>query len=145
MCFSHFIERGGSLRWVAHRSPQSAVWNMWTRRRTQQKPASPRRGPWATASLLLPSATPRVKALSFPAARRMSGATGNLDCEECLSSAQVADSAESQPHPVVDDDDELLRYIWTEYLHPKQYEWVLIVAYILVFCVSLIGNSLGEF
>lgn len=57
----------------------------------------------------------------------------------------MADSAESQPHPVVDDDDELLRYIWTEYLHPKQYEWVLIVAYILVFCVSLIGNSLGEF
>uniref|UniRef100_A0A3Q3WRP7 Orexin receptor type 2 n=1 Tax=Mola mola TaxID=94237 RepID=A0A3Q3WRP7_MOLML len=39
-------------------------------------------------------------------------------------------------------DDELLRYIWREYLHPKQYEWVLIVAYILVFLVSLVGNSL---
>ncbi|XP_037321428.1 orexin receptor type 2 [Pungitius pungitius] len=72
----------------------------------------------------------------------MSGAAGNVDCEECLSSAQVAESAESQPHPIVDDDDELLRYIWREYLHPKQYEWVLIVAYIIVFFVSLIGNSL---
>ncbi|CAG09420.1 unnamed protein product, partial [Tetraodon nigroviridis] len=41
-----------------------------------------------------------------------------------------------------DEDDELLRYIWREYLHPKQYEWVLIVAYIIVFFVSLIGNSL---
>lgn len=45
----------------------------------------------------------------------------------------------------VDEDDELLRYIWREYLHPKQYEWVLIVAYIIVFFVSLIGNSLGKF
>lgn len=47
-------------------------------------------------------------------------------------------------HPTLDDDEELLRYIWREYLHPKQYEWVLIVAYIIVFFVSLIGNSLGE-
>ncbi|KAK5882321.1 hypothetical protein CesoFtcFv8_020920 [Champsocephalus esox] len=71
----------------------------------------------------------------------MSGITGNSDCEECLSSAHVANiSAELHPH---DDDDELLRYIWREYLHPKQYEWVLIVAYIIVFFVSLIGNSLG--
>ncbi|KAI9535227.1 Orexin receptor type 2 [Dissostichus eleginoides] len=70
----------------------------------------------------------------------MSGITGNSDCEECLSSAHVANiSTELHPH---DDDDELLRYIWREYLHPKQYEWVLIVAYIIVFFVSLIGNSL---
>ncbi|KAJ4948183.1 hypothetical protein JOQ06_019720 [Pogonophryne albipinna] len=66
--------------------------------------------------------------------------SGNSDCEECLSSAHVANiSAELHP---IDDDDELLRYIWREYLHPKQYEWVLIVAYIIVFFVSLIGNSL---
>ncbi|XP_056291929.1 orexin receptor type 2 [Pseudoliparis swirei] len=72
----------------------------------------------------------------------MSAVTGSLDCEDCLSSAHVANSTELQPRSVVDDDDELLRYIWREYLHPKQYEWVLIVAYIIVFFVSLIGNSL---
>lgn len=74
----------------------------------------------------------------------MSGITGNLDCEECLSSSHVANSTELHVHSTVDDDDELLRYIWREYLHPKQYEWVLIVAYIIVFFVSLIGNSLGK-
>ncbi|KAM8737993.1 orexin receptor type 2 [Acanthopagrus schlegelii] len=72
----------------------------------------------------------------------MSGITGNLDCEDCLSPAHVANSTELHPHSTWDDDEELLRYIWREYLHPKQYEWVLIVAYIIVFFVSLIGNSL---
>lgn len=72
----------------------------------------------------------------------MSGITGNLNCEECVSSEHVANSTEL--HSTMDDDDELLRYIWREYLHPKQYEWVLIVAYIIVFFVSLIGNSLGK-
>lgn len=75
----------------------------------------------------------------------MSGLTGNLDCEECLSLAHVSNTTELNLHSDVDDDEELLRYIWREYLHPKQYEWVLIVAYIIVFFVSLIGNSLGEF
>lgn len=75
--------------------------------------------------------------------RRMSEITGNLDCSECLSSAHVANCTEL-PRSSVDEDDELLRYIWREYLHPKQYEWVLIVAYIIVFFVSLIGNSLGK-
>lgn len=68
-----------------------------------------------------------------------------MDCEDCLSSAHVANTTELHLHPAVDEDDELLRYIWREYLHPKQYEWVLIVAYIIVFFVSLIGNSLGKF
>lgn len=72
----------------------------------------------------------------------MSGATGDTTCEECFS-LQGANSTELHAHSNVDDD-ELLRYIWTEYLHPKHYEWVLIVAYIFVFFVSLIGNSLGE-
>ncbi|KAF0027408.1 hypothetical protein F2P81_020149 [Scophthalmus maximus] len=66
----------------------------------------------------------------------------NLDCEDCLASAHVANSTDLHLHSAVDEDDELLRYIWREYLHPKQYEWVLIVAYIIVFFVSLIGNSL---
>lgn len=74
----------------------------------------------------------------------MSGITGNVDCEECSSAAHVANSTEARPHPAADEDDELLRYIWREYLHPKQYEWVLIVAYIVVFLVSLVGNSLGK-
>ncbi|CAB1457941.1 unnamed protein product [Pleuronectes platessa] len=76
----------------------------------------------------------------------MSGFAGNVDCEDCLSPAHVANnSTELHLRPsTVDEDDELLRYIWSEYLHPKQYEWVLIVAYIIVFFVSLIGNSLGE-
>ncbi|OCT78385.1 hypothetical protein XELAEV_18029495mg [Xenopus laevis] len=41
-----------------------------------------------------------------------------------------------------DYDDEFLRYLWREYLHPKQYEWVLIVGYIIVFIIALIGNIL---
>lgn len=73
----------------------------------------------------------------------MSEITGNLESNECLSSAHVANNTEL-PRSAVDEDDELLRYIWREYLHPKQYEWVLIVAYIIVFFVSLIGNSLGK-
>lgn len=73
----------------------------------------------------------------------MSGLTGNLDCEDCLS--HVSNTTELNVPSAADEDDELLRYIWREYLHPKQYEWVLIVAYIIVFFVSLIGNSLGEF
>uniref|UniRef100_A0A667Y637 Orexin receptor type 2 n=1 Tax=Myripristis murdjan TaxID=586833 RepID=A0A667Y637_9TELE len=70
----------------------------------------------------------------------MSGITVNLDCEECLS--HVANTTELHLHPDLDEDDELLKYIWREYLHPKQYEWVLIAGYIIVFFVSLIGNSL---
>lgn len=31
-----------------------------------------------------------------------------------------------------------------EYLHPKEYEWVPIAGYIIVFVVALIGNVLGE-
>lgn len=74
----------------------------------------------------------------------MSGVIENLDCDDCLSSPHVANTTELDLHATLDEDDELLRYIWAEYLHPKQYEWVLIVAYIIVFFVSLIGNSLGE-
>ncbi|XP_020371090.2 orexin receptor type 2 [Rhincodon typus] len=41
-----------------------------------------------------------------------------------------------------DYDDEFIRYLWQEYLYPEQYEWVLIVAYIIVFIVALVGNIL---
>lgn len=42
------------------------------------------------------------------------------------------------------DDEEFLRYLWKEYLHPKEYEWALIAGYIVVFIVALVGNVLGE-
>uniref|UniRef100_UPI00398F16F7 orexin/Hypocretin receptor type 1-like n=1 Tax=Pristiophorus japonicus TaxID=55135 RepID=UPI00398F16F7 len=41
-----------------------------------------------------------------------------------------------------DYDDEFLQYIWREYLYPKQYEWVFIIGYIIVFVVALVGNIL---
>ncbi|RMC17457.1 hypothetical protein DUI87_06039 [Hirundo rustica rustica] len=41
------------------------------------------------------------------------------------------------------DDEEFLRYLWKEYLHPKEYEWALIAGYIVVFIVALIGNILA--
>lgn len=70
-------------------------------------------------------------------AEKMSGSA----CTDCLSSAQHLNSS----HPHIDEDEELLKYIWREYLHPKQYEWVLIAGYIIVFLVSLVGNTLGKF
>ncbi|EPY87288.1 orexin receptor type 1 [Camelus ferus] len=48
-----------------------------------------------------------------------------------------------EPSPVPPDyEDEFLRYLWRDYLYPKQYEWVLIVAYVAVFLVALVGNTL---
>ncbi|XP_060710991.1 orexin receptor type 2 [Hemiscyllium ocellatum] len=44
--------------------------------------------------------------------------------------------------PGADYDDEFIRYLWQEYLYPEQYEWVLIIAYIIVFIVALVGNIL---
>lgn len=41
-------------------------------------------------------------------------------------------------------EEEFLQYLWTEYLHPKDYEWILIAGYIIVFLVALIGNVLGK-
>ncbi|XP_005811951.1 orexin receptor type 2 [Xiphophorus maculatus] len=72
----------------------------------------------------------------------MSRITENADCDDCNYPAHGGNDTGSRVHSIMDEDDELLRYIWTDYLHPKEYEWVLIVAYIVVFFVSLIGNSL---
>ncbi|XP_062924713.1 orexin receptor type 2 [Mobula hypostoma] len=41
-----------------------------------------------------------------------------------------------------DYDQEFISYLWKEYLYPKEYEWVLIIAYIVVFIVALLGNIL---
>ncbi|CAB1338521.1 unnamed protein product [Coregonus sp. 'balchen'] len=72
----------------------------------------------------------------------MSGITVNSDCGECSAPSHELCTTELHPYSSIDEDDELLKYIWREYLHPKQYEWVLIAGYILVFFVSLIGNTL---
>ncbi|ELW48641.1 Orexin receptor type 1 [Tupaia chinensis] len=48
-----------------------------------------------------------------------------------------------EPSPaLLDYDDQLLLYLWRDYLYPKQYEWVLIAAYVAVFLVALVGNAL---
>lgn len=50
-----------------------------------------------------------------------------------------------EPFPLPPDyEDEFLRYLWRDYLYPKQYEWVLIVAYVAVFLIALVGNTLGR-
>uniref|UniRef100_A0A8D0BY50 Orexin receptor type 2 n=1 Tax=Salvator merianae TaxID=96440 RepID=A0A8D0BY50_SALMN len=50
---------------------------------------------------------------------------------------------EPDGNPSMDyDEEEFLQYLWREYLHPKDYEWVLIAGYIIVFLVALIGNIL---
>ncbi|TRY65234.1 hypothetical protein DNTS_014048 [Danionella cerebrum] len=75
-------------------------------------------------------------------APNMSGIPGPRACNDCLTSPQHPNSTELYSKPHLDEDEELLKYIWREYLHPKQYEWVLIAGYILVFLVSLVGNTL---
>ncbi|KAG9344209.1 hypothetical protein JZ751_010878 [Albula glossodonta] len=73
----------------------------------------------------------------------MSEITAHSACEDCSTLPQEINSTtKAHLYPEIDEDDELLKYIWREYLHPKQYEWVLIVGYIVVFFVSLIGNTL---
>ncbi|XP_017515810.1 orexin/Hypocretin receptor type 1 isoform X1 [Manis javanica] len=52
-------------------------------------------------------------------------------------------TASGEPsHVPPDYEDEFLRYLWRDYLYPKQYEWVLIAAYVAVFLVALVGNTL---
>ncbi|MBN3286708.1 OX2R protein, partial [Polyodon spathula] len=73
----------------------------------------------------------------------MSGINVDSVSQDCSPLPQEANiTGESEFNPSSEDDDELLKYIWSEYLHPKQYEWVLIAGYIIVFIVSLVGNTL---
>lgn len=61
------------------------------------------------------------------------------------SSPELNETREPFLSPSADyDDEEFLRYLWKEYLHPKEYEWALIAGYIVVFIVALVGNVLGE-
>jgi hypothetical protein len=60
------------------------------------------------------------------------------------SASELNETQEPFLNPTDYDDEEFLRYLWREYLHPKEYEWVLIAGYIIVFVVALIGNVLGE-
>ncbi|XP_060259543.1 orexin receptor type 2-like [Ovis aries] len=69
------------------------------------------------------------------------------DCPPCRNWSSAPELNETQEpflNPTDYDDEEFLRYLWREYLHPKEYEWVLIAGYIIVFVVALIGNVLGE-
>ncbi|XP_076831262.1 orexin receptor type 2 isoform X3 [Brachyhypopomus gauderio] len=78
----------------------------------------------------------------IPVGQNMSGITDNYGCNDCLTSGRQLNSTESYTHSHLDEGDELLKYIWREYLYPKQYEWVLIAGYFIVFLVSLVGNTL---
>ncbi|KAG2460887.1 orexin receptor type 1-like [Polypterus senegalus] len=53
---------------------------------------------------------------------------------------QLNVSLDKDPYPNYDE--EILHYLWRNYLFPKLYEWVLIVGYIVVFVVALAGNVL---
>uniref|UniRef100_A0A8C8S5I6 Orexin receptor type 2 n=1 Tax=Pelusios castaneus TaxID=367368 RepID=A0A8C8S5I6_9SAUR len=67
----------------------------------------------------------------------------SLSCQKRSSVSEQNETQESFSIPSADyDDEEFLRYLWKEYLHPKEYEWVLIAGYIVVFIVALIGNIL---
>ncbi|XP_054848855.1 orexin receptor type 2 [Eublepharis macularius] len=64
-------------------------------------------------------------------------------CRNWSFNKELNDTREPFGNPSADyDEEEFLRYLWKEYLHPKEYEWVLIVGYIIVFLVALIGNIL---
>lgn len=70
---------------------------------------------------------------------------GFLSCKNWSSNNELNGTQEPFGNPYADyDDDEFLQFLWREYLHPKQYEWVLIAGYIIVFLVALIGNILGK-
>lgn len=79
----------------------------------------------------------------------MSGTQLGDDSPSCRNWSSIPELNESQEaflSPSTDyDDEEFLRYLWKEYLHPREYEWVLIAGYIIVFIVALIGNVLGEY
>lgn len=68
----------------------------------------------------------------------------SLPCRNWSSASELNETQEPFLNPTDYDDEEFLRYLWREYLHPKEYEWVLIAGYIIVFVVALIGNVLGE-
>lgn len=71
---------------------------------------------------------------------------GFLSCTNWSSNVTVNGTQEPFTNPLTDyDEEEFLHYLWKEYLHPKEYEWVLIVGYIIVFLVALVGNILGEY
>lgn len=69
----------------------------------------------------------------------MSGGTLHSDFQESSPPTPDFNTTEILLYSHIDEDD-----IW-EYLQPKHYEWVLIAGYIIVFFVSLIGNTLGKF
>lgn len=88
-----------------------------------------------------------LAALSRPGLEPVMSGTKLEDSPPCRNWSSAPElNATQEPflNPTDYDDEEFLRYLWREYLHPKEYEWVLIAGYIIVFVVALIGNVLGE-
>lgn len=70
---------------------------------------------------------------------------GSPPCRNWTAGSELNETRDVLLTPSSDyDDEEFLRYLWKEYLHPKEYEWALIAGYIVVFIVALVGNVLGE-
>ncbi|XP_034966496.1 orexin receptor type 2 [Zootoca vivipara] len=68
---------------------------------------------------------------------------GFPSCRNWSSNIELNGTQEAFGNPSADyDEEEFLQYLWKEYLHPKEYEWVLIAGYIIVFIVALVGNIL---
>ncbi|KAF7246953.1 Orexin receptor type 2 [Varanus komodoensis] len=68
---------------------------------------------------------------------------GSPSCLNGSSNTELNGTQEPFGNPSADyDEEEFLQFLWREYLHPKEYEWVLIAGYIVVFLVALIGNIL---
>ncbi|XP_060114299.1 orexin receptor type 2 isoform X2 [Heteronotia binoei] len=68
---------------------------------------------------------------------------GFPSCRNWSLNAEVNGSQGPFGNPSADyDEEEFLQYLWNEYLRPKEYEWLLIAGYIIVFLVALIGNIL---
>ncbi|XP_067999361.1 orexin receptor type 2-like [Melanerpes formicivorus] len=74
---------------------------------------------------------------------RIQPENGSSPCRNWTTGSELNETLEALLTPSSDyDNKEFLRYLWKEYLHPKEYEWALIAVYIVVFIVALVGNVL---
>lgn len=92
-----------------------------------------------------------LRPVRAPLSPRSPGCPSSADSPELMEPSATpgaqtgVPSGSAEPSPLPPDyEDEFLRYLWRDYLYPKQYEWVLIAAYVAVFLVALVGNTLGR-
>ncbi|XP_046517908.1 orexin/Hypocretin receptor type 1 isoform X4 [Equus quagga] len=90
-----------------------------------------------------------LRPVRAPLSPRSPGCPSSADSPELMEPSATpgaqtgVPSGSAEPSPLPPDyEDEFLRYLWRDYLYPKQYEWVLIAAYVAVFLVALVGNTL---